>query len=613
MQTLLVPAAGLIVLGWRSGGYYPEQRGVLLLVFALASIVGALVRRELVIERREVVFVGLLGALTVWQLLSIAWSSGAGPPVREVELTLIYLAAAAAIAICIARTEVDRFVAGIALGVTIVTLGGLWEHLFPRELRPYGYRLAGSLGYANAAGYLAALALVLALAAAADGPRSRRLLAAALVVPLVATLYLSFSRGSIVAALAGILALVALSPQRARTTATVAALAPAVALTVILLGREPGLTGPARLPRMQSDGRRAALELVAIALLALLAVPAVDHAVARIRIGPRELRSLATALVVALIVSLVAVVVREGGPSQVVRRATSAFSAPPAKDSSDLNRRLFNVSGNSRSAYWRVAASMVRREPVLGEGAGSYERWWTQERPMESGARNAHNLYLETLAELGPLGLLLLLGVLTLPFLALRQGRPPHAVAAAAGMVVFAVHAALDWDWQIPELTLPALGLGAALLIGARRPQAPPLAPRMRALLVALLLPLLGVALVSHVGNGAAVASEQALEDGNSRRAIAQADRAERWAPWDALPLELRGEAETAIGNLAGARRSLRAAVAHDDQSWRAWYDLALVTTGHEQERAITRATRLNPLGSDVATLRTVFTPVTVP
>ena len=169
---------------------------------------------------------------------------------------------------------------------------------------------------------------------------------------------------------------------------------------------------------------------------------------------------------------------------------------------------------------------------------------------------------------------------------------------------MFAVHAALDWDWQIPELTLPALGLGAALLIGARRPQAPPLAPRGRALVVALLLPLLGVALVAHVGNGAAAASERALEDGNPRRALLQARRAERWAPWAALPLELRGEAETAVGNVAVARRSLRAALAHDDQSWRAWYDLALVTTGPEQERAIAHASRLNPLGSEVAALR---------
>lgn len=79
VATLAVPAAGLAVLGWRSGGYFPEQWGVLLLLFVLTAIVAALVRRELVIERSEVVFVGLLAALAAWQLLSIAWSSGAGP------------------------------------------------------------------------------------------------------------------------------------------------------------------------------------------------------------------------------------------------------------------------------------------------------------------------------------------------------------------------------------------------------------------------------------------------------------------------------------------------------------------------------------------------------
>ncbi len=613
VAVVAVPAAGLAALGWRSGGYFPEQWGALLLVFALLGIVGALVRRELVLERREVAFVGLLTALSAWQLLSVAWSGGAGAAVNEVELTLVYVAAAAAVFVCVARTEADRFAAGIAVGVTIVALGGLWEHLFPGGLRPYGYRLAGPPGYANAAGYLAALAFVLALAAAAQGPRSRRRAAVALVVPLVATLYLSFSRGSVIAALAGVVALVVLSTQRGRMAATVGALAPAAVLTVLLVGREPALTGPAPLGQMQSDGRRVALELAAVALLTLPVVSAVDHAVARIRVGPRVLRSFTALLVVVLVVALVAVVAREGGPSELAQRARAAFSAPPPKETNDLNRRLLNATGNSRSAYWSVAASMVRREPILGEGAGSFERWWTQERPTESGAHNAHNLYLETLAQLGPIGLLLLLGALALPFFALRRGRPPHAVAAAAGVVVFCVHAALDWDWQIPVLTLPALGLGAVLLIGARSPAAPALSQRGRALLVALLLPLLWVALVTHVGNGAAAASERALEDGNSRRALEQARRAERWAPWAALPLQLRGEAETAVGNLAVARRSLRAAVARDDQSWRAWYDLAVVTTGAEQRRAIVRASRLNPLGSEVAALRALSERVTYP
>ena len=58
---------------------------------------------------------------------------------------------------------------------------------------------------------------------------------------------------------------------------------------------------------------------------------------------------------------------------------------------------------------------MVEREPLLGEGAGSFSRTWLRERPVANEARDAHNLYLETLAELGPIGLVLLLLVLVTP------------------------------------------------------------------------------------------------------------------------------------------------------------------------------------------------------
>ena len=56
-------------------------------------------------------------------------------------------------------------------------------------------------------------------------------------------------------------------------------------------------------------------------------------------------------------------------------------------------------------------------------------------------------------------------------------------------MVVFAVYAALDWDWQIPALTLPAIGLGAALLIGVDVPRRRHSRHYQSALLVALLAP----------------------------------------------------------------------------------------------------------------------------
>ena len=40
---------------------------------------------------------------------------------------------------------------------------------------------------------------------------------------------------------------------------------------------------------------------------------------------------------------------------------------------------------------------------------------------------------------------------------ALRKG----LIAPAAGLVVFAFHAGVDWDWQLPAVTLAALALAA--------------------------------------------------------------------------------------------------------------------------------------------------------
>ena len=80
--------------------------------------------------------------------------------------------------------------------------------------------------------------------------------------------------------------------------------------------------------------------------------------------------------------------------------------------------RLRTLSGSSRADYWRVALRTVEAAPLLGSGAGSFRRQWFQHRREPQPARDAHSLYLETLAELGPLGLALLLAALGLPLAA---------------------------------------------------------------------------------------------------------------------------------------------------------------------------------------------------
>jgi hypothetical protein len=49
-------------------------------------------------------------------------------------------------------------------------------------------------------------------------------------------------------------------------------------------------------------------------------------------------------------------------------------------------------------------------------------------------------------------------------FVALVLARRPAYPAALAAFSAWALHAAVDWDWQLPGATLPALLAGAALL-----------------------------------------------------------------------------------------------------------------------------------------------------
>jgi len=84
-------------------------------------------------------------------------------------------------------------------------------------------------------------------------------------------------------------------------------------------------------------------------------------------------------------------------------------------------------------------------------------------------ALNAHSLYLETLGEVGIAGSVLLGAALAPPLVAgARARRDPLALAALAAYAAWLVHAALDWDWELPAVTLAALACAGAVLVAAR-------------------------------------------------------------------------------------------------------------------------------------------------
>ena len=157
---------------------------------------------------------------------------------------------------------------------------------------------------------------------------------------------------------------------------------------------------------------------------------------------------------------------------------------------------------SDRPEYWRVAWTEVGLNPWLGSGARTFHVYWLLYRPIEVNVRDAHSLYLETLAELGPVGLALLLAALAVPLTAAVRARAHPLVPAAAGAyVAFLIHAAQDWDWEMPAVTLSGLFCGAALLVVARPESTPALTPRVRAVAGGLALALAGLAAAGLLDN----------------------------------------------------------------------------------------------------------------
>lgn len=308
---------------------------------------------------------------------------------------------------------------------------------------------------------------------------------------------------------------------------------------------------------------------------------------------PRMPRPVLVAVAVAVLGAVTLGLVRVGGPAGFVRKFSGA--APTVE--ADENRRLFTLAGSSRAQYWHVAWETYEENPWLGSGAGSFQRRWLRSRPAPLPVLDAHSLYLETLAELGPLGLALLALGLVLPGVAAVASRDePLVPAAFGGYVAFAVHAAQDWDWELPAVTLAGIGCGVALLALTAREPRRSFTRGERAAAVAATVALALVAAAAVAGNAAVATARSALEADEADRAVRNARRAQRLVPWSPEPWRLHAEGLLARGAIEGAQRELRKAVEKDPGDWESWADLALVASDGARREAAARARRLNPL-----------------
>lgn len=153
-----------------------------------------------------------------------------------------------------------------------------------------------------------------------------------------------------------------------------------------------------------------------------------------------------------------------------------------------------------RVDYWSVAWSQWEENRWLGAGAGTFARYWQREE-MTVAVRDAHSLYLETLAELGPVGLMLLLGALAVPLLAALNAREhPLTGTCLSAYTAYLVHAGVDWDWEMPAVTLSGLMCGVALLaVGRQAPDVITIGVRGRRAFSLVALAIGGLALAANL------------------------------------------------------------------------------------------------------------------
>jgi hypothetical protein len=436
---VLVPALGVT-----QGGFSPDAWVWAGALAAWGAAVAVVVSGDPGAMRRAWPWALATAAVAAWTILSALWSVHAAQSVLEARRAVLYTAVVLALIVLVRRESTRLVVPATHLAISLLLLYALARYLLGRRHydRFEGYLLHQPLGYANAVGVLATLGLLLAVGIVAGTAPVRARAGAAATVPVLAlALDLSESTASVLALGVGLAVLALASPATMRVLGAAAILALPAAVAAGL-GSASRLTAVTASPRLAGPVVAAAVGASALAAAAL--VVHLPLPVERESGRPLRLLVLAAVLVLAL-----------GGAAAAARAGAT----------------------EPRASYYRVAwHDEVAGHPLLGTGAGTFGRYWARSGKAISlgGALDAHSLYLETLAELGVPGLLVLLAMLVAPLRgALVSRRLPYVPAALAAYAAFLVHAGLDWDWEMPAVVVAALCCAAALATARVGDEAP--------------------------------------------------------------------------------------------------------------------------------------------
>ena len=613
---MLLPGALIVFMGFNAGGYFPATPAIAALVLAQILLVRIMQARHPFAGLAPVtlIAIGALGLYALMTLLSASWSHSSARALIEFDRAWLYLLILFLFGTVRASTQDLRWlIRGLVIGVCVVCLAGLISRVLPNVWHTApgvaNERLSYPVTYWNALGLLAALGIVLAfhLTCSLGERRIARVLAAAVVPLLAATLFFTFSRGAIAAGAVGLVLYMLVARPRGLLSGVLATVPPSAVLLVIAYQANLLDTVDPTTPAAVAQGHRVALAAAICAaacaglrwLLAVRLDPRLRRPASRAPVvRRRRLVALAGAVAVVLVIGLAL-----GAAHSVSQDWHRFLSGASPAGRSDLRQRLTDPSNDGRTDLWRVALHGFSASPLHGYGAGMYQTLWDRNRPRFVYTINAHSLYLQAMAELGVPGLALLLILLGAVFvgLAMRARGSQRSIYGAllAACVVWALHAGVDWDWEMPVVTLGFFAAAGAALSPRARTYRPGWVPSQNTRMVlgllclsTLVTPVLIIGSQSRLED-----AEHALYASDCTRAGSSALSSIGWLDVRPEPYEILGLCDVERGLPRLGVSAMQQAVRRDPGSWETYYTLAIAqaSAGIDPRPAAERALRMNP------------------
>jgi tetratricopeptide (TPR) repeat protein len=441
---------------------------------------------------------------------------------------------------------------------------------------------------------------------------------------LTVALLLAYSRGSLLVLIIGCALWFILVPLRLRGIAVLTAGGFGGVFVGLWAFGQDALSQDG-VPLAQRDAAGHDLGILVVAMLIVLFVVglAVGFALAERAPSRTTRRHLGVAVLVCVALVPVGIAgmlaTSQKGFTGTISNGWRNLTDPNARQPANDPTRLAAV-GSVRARYWDEALKIWRADKAVGVGAGGYRTARPRIRKDQINVRHAHGYLVQTLADLGLVGLAINLALLAAWLAAAvhatalwgrdrRAHYTPERIALVtmiAIVVVFGAHSTIDWTWIVPGNAVPAVlfagwvaGRGSVIdPLGVR----PSVRSRLHAAVrnpwrmggaVAALAVAGLAAWTTYQPQHSVDASNDALEAVEANNLpLARADvrRARVADPLSTTPLYAGATIETIAGNDKGARALYEEAVRKEPSSSESWLRLAQFELDRGDPQAALRA-----------------------